>query len=49
MGDLKELETRIDRLHRLLRTVDDEAARRELEGLLAEVRRDLQNVRRTTH
>jgi hypothetical protein len=49
IGDLKELETRIDRLHRLLRTVDDEAARRELEGLLAEARRDLQNVRRTMH
>jgi hypothetical protein len=47
--DLKELETRIDRLHRLLPTVDDEAARRELEGLLAEARRDLQNVRRRMH
>jgi len=28
MSDLKELEAPIDRLHHLLRTVDDEAARR---------------------
>ena len=48
MSDLKELETRIDRLHHLLRTVDDDAARRELTRLLAEARRDLENVRRTT-
>lgn len=48
MSDLKELETRIDRLHHLLRTVDDDIARRELERLLAEARRDLENVRRPT-
>jgi hypothetical protein len=48
MSDLSELETRIDRLHHLLRAVDDEAARRELERLLAEARRDLEKVRRTT-
>jgi len=47
VSDLKELETRINRLHHLLRSVDDEAARRELERLLAEARRDLENVRRT--
>ena len=47
MRDLKELETRIDRLHHLLRSVDDEAARCELEHLVTEVRRDLENVRRT--
>jgi hypothetical protein len=47
MSDLKELETRIDRLHHLLRSVDDDAARCELERLLAEARRDLENVRRT--
>jgi hypothetical protein len=46
MSDLTELETRIDRLHHLLRTIDDEAARRELERLLAEARRDLEHVRR---
>jgi predicted nucleic acid-binding Zn-ribbon protein len=48
VSDLRELETRIDRLHHLLRAVDDEAARRELERLLAEARRDLEKVRRTT-
>jgi hypothetical protein len=47
MTDLRELETRIDRLHHLLRTVDDDIARRELERLLTEARRDLENVRRT--
>jgi predicted nucleic acid-binding Zn-ribbon protein len=47
MSDLKELETRIDRLHHLLRTVDDEPARRELERLLAEARRNLESVRRS--
>ena len=46
MSDLKELETRIDRLHHLLRAVDDEPARQELERLLAEARRDLEDVRR---
>lgn len=48
MSDLRELETRIDRLRHLLRMVEDEAARRELARLLAEARRDLENVRRTT-
>jgi len=48
MRDLRELETRIDRLHHLLRMVEDEAARRELARLLAEARRDLENVRHTT-
>jgi hypothetical protein len=46
MTDIKELETRIDRLHHLLRMVDDDAARRELERLLAEARRDFENARR---
>ena len=45
MSDLMELETRIDRLHHLLRTVADEAARQELERLLAEARRDLEDLR----
>jgi len=46
IGDLKELETRIDRLHNLLRMVGDDAARRELERLLAEAQRDFENARR---
>jgi hypothetical protein len=46
MSDIKELETRIDRLHHLLRALDDDAARQELEKLLAEARRDLENARR---
>jgi hypothetical protein len=46
MNDIKELGTRIDRLRHLLRTVNDDAARRELERLLAEAQRDFENARR---
>ena len=45
MSDLMELETRIDRLDHLLRAVADEAARGELERVLAEARRDLEDLR----
>jgi hypothetical protein len=49
MTDIKELETRIDRLHNLLRMVGDDTARRELERLLAEAQRDFENARRVKH
>jgi hypothetical protein len=48
MTDIKELETRIDRLHNLLRMVEDDAARQELERLLAEARREFENARRAS-
>jgi hypothetical protein len=45
MTDIDDVETRIERLHHLLRNVEDETAAKDLRALLAEANGELARLR----
>jgi predicted nucleic acid-binding Zn-ribbon protein len=45
MSDIDDVETRIERLHHLLRHVEDETAAKDLRSLLAEANNELARLR----
>jgi len=45
MSEIDDVETRIERLHHLLRNVEDETAAKDLRSLLAEANNELARLR----